>query len=192
MLVEDQGKTKSWVASKFGVSNTDVSLALSLLRADPKIQQAVDEGRISTSAVEPLISQPLEFQARLVDAALREKTVRRVKALVEAEKRKTSVSATREERTSLLPDDVDPLEVLALNELREALLHLRNSQIARPTSPALVQEAYEVISEGWEILSSHLEAAASLTAANAAAEIHAMAGAFIVEATNANAVVIGV
>lgn len=91
----DAGWTRVAVAAWFNISETSLSLALSTLKAHPKVQEAIVAGRISSSAVEPLLPLPWEDQERLIDAAIAEKTVRKVAALVRADQRRETAVENR-------------------------------------------------------------------------------------------------
>jgi len=125
--LRELGQTQKSIATRFGVSDSEVSLALATLRADPKLQKAVEEGRVAPSAIEPLLSQPLDIQAALADRAIAEKTVRRIARLVSAEKaRVTSYKQKREDPSPVSDeDDFDPMGEMMSQELKEALEHLR-------------------------------------------------------------------
>jgi ParB/RepB/Spo0J family partition protein len=144
--LKDLGWSQRRIAQKFNVSDADVSLALAALRADPKLQQAINEGSLAPSAVEPLLSQPAEVQAALADAAIRAKTVRQVAALVKAYKNREDL-AERETPVHTSADDVDPLEEMAVGGLREALEHLRLAEQARIQHPELVRQARPTVEQ---------------------------------------------
>jgi ParB family chromosome partitioning protein len=143
LALRDAGLTQHEIAKRLSVSDADVSLALSLLNADQRIQDAVNNGRISSSAIEPLLSLPPDMQAELVPAAIRCRTVRNVKRLVDAAKRRIT-DDERDEDGQAVPEDVDPLEALAIAELQEAETHVSNAVTTPLTHPALVRQAKKI------------------------------------------------
>jgi ParB family chromosome partitioning protein len=123
--LKDKGWKQKKIASKFALSDSQVSLLLSLNRADSRIKKAVDSGRVSMSAMEPLLSKDRATQAELVAAAIQAKTVRRIGALVKAHEMKSSRGLT-----SNLPEDIDPMEVLLREELGQVLSTLEEMEDA--------------------------------------------------------------
>ncbi len=83
-LRDECGKSQQKIGEMFGVSKSVVSLAMSTLDAHPRLQEAIDQGKLEPSAVEPLLPLPMSVQEDLVDAVIRGKTARRVTALVQA------------------------------------------------------------------------------------------------------------
>jgi ParB family transcriptional regulator, chromosome partitioning protein len=144
---DELGWSQAAIASRFGISQADVSLALAMLRADPKLQQAVEEGRIKPSAIEPLLSQPMEVQHELADRAIREKTVRKVSALVKANKQKAEIYKVTKDDESDIPEDIDPLEVMAMEEINEALRHLKLVEETAIKHPELKKKARPRVEE---------------------------------------------
>jgi ParB/RepB/Spo0J family partition protein len=149
--LKELGMSNREIARTVGETDQGVSMALKLVRADPKIQKAVEEGRVSPSAIEPLLARPLDVQARLADAAIQAKTVRRVAALIAAdvEDEEMVVAAWSDE------EEADPLEQVAAQELEEALAHLRQAALtpitdqslrrsSRPTVAQLVEVAHNI------------------------------------------------
>lgn len=76
------GMSQKDIATRLGKSPSEISVALSLLRAAPAVQDAVNSGKLSASAIEPLISLSQEDQECLLPAALEAKTVKKISALV--------------------------------------------------------------------------------------------------------------
>jgi ParB/RepB/Spo0J family partition protein len=145
--LKDLGWSQRQIAQKFAKSDAEISLALAALRADPKLQKAIDRGEIKPSAVEPLLSQPLEVQAKLAEAAIRAKTVRQVAALVRTHQQQTDASPKKTNQESNLPQDADPLELLAAQELDEALEHMRLAEQTRIQHPELVRKSRPTVEE---------------------------------------------
>lgn len=146
LRLKELGWSQREVAQRFGVSDSEVSLALSTLRATPKLQQAVEDGRIKPSALEPLLSQPLEVQEVLADAAIQEKTVRRVAALVQAHKT-LEASNKMTDQDDREDEDYDATEYLAMGELEEALEHIRTVRTFGIRHPNLVRAARPKVEE---------------------------------------------
>ncbi len=150
LALKQSGKTQREIAKIFGMGEPEVSTYLTLERGHEKIRKAVNSGRISLSAVEPLLTKPLEIQEELADAAIRQRTVRAVRALVKTHEMKTDVTAP----DSQLEEDIDPLEFLALEAVKHViglletglLLPIESVTIRREMLP-LVQKIEEQAKE---------------------------------------------
>lgn len=126
-LREDFGLPQKLVAEQAGVSEAEVSLALAALRAHPAIRDAMLEGKLSHSAVEPVLSLPYEDQEKIAPLVLKEKTVRKV-----AEAVKVYRAANGLERTIRTPKvteqkaarAVDPLAAMAVDGLDASVQNL--------------------------------------------------------------------
>lgn len=133
--LKDAGYTQVAIAEKFGETTPEVSLALKTLQSHPALQEAIDLGKVSPSAIEPLLPLPLEVQGRLADTAVREKTTRKIRALVNTykleEKRWVAAATTPED--TYIPEGYDPMELLVLEELEEARKHLENARLTELT-----------------------------------------------------------
>ena len=132
MALKNKGQQQKDIAKTFGLSEPAVSMYLTLYRGHEKLQKAVDSGRISLSAIEPLLTKDMSVQEELADAAIRQRTVRAVRALVKTHEMKTDITAP----TSQLEEDIDPLEYLALEEfegVRDSLKALRTVTIKSST-----------------------------------------------------------
>lgn len=145
--LKDLGWTQRQIAQKFGASDADVSLALATLRAHPDLQKAIESGDLSPSAAEPLLSQSMETQEKLVAAALQAKTVRKVSALVKAHNTKKEITNMEVEFDDNDDDDIDPLEELALHEIEQSLEHLKQADAAKIQHPELVRQARPKVEE---------------------------------------------
>jgi ParB family chromosome partitioning protein len=115
--MKNGGISQAEIARNVGVSEAEVSLCLALLRADPKLQDAVNTGRLAPSAIEPMLSLSQEEQGRLADAAIQAKTVRKISALVKAEKQHSGLS---EKKVAPKVADQDPMEDLVCSTLADA------------------------------------------------------------------------
>lgn len=144
--LKDTGWSQKAIGEHFGLSAPAVSLALSVLRADKRIQDAVGRGDLSPSAVEPLLSQPLDVQERLADAVIRARTVRKIKALLDADSGKVEL-AKEPVRVEEEDDDVDPLEEMAVSSLEEAINHLKLVEKSKITHPELVRRARPTVEQ---------------------------------------------
>lgn len=144
--LKDTGWSQKAIGEHFGLSAPAVSLALSVLRADKRIQDAVGRGDLSPSAVEPLLSQPLDVQERLADAVIRARTVRKIKALLDADSGKVEL-AKEPARVEEEDDDVDPLEEMAVSSLEEAINHLKLVEKSKITHPELVRRARPTVEQ---------------------------------------------
>lgn len=118
------GVSQQAIAQRFAVSESAVSLAVSTLRAAPALQQAVNDGRLTPSALEPLLSQPLETQEALADAAIHAKTVRKITTLLQAHKNRESTVGAKRPPVSV-SDEVDPMNEMLEQEIRDAILRLK-------------------------------------------------------------------
>ena len=117
MLLKEGSMSQKDIAKKFGLSEPEVSMYLTLHRGSEKIRKAIDSGRMSLSAAEPLLTKPLAVQEELADAAIRQRTVRAVRALVKTHLMKSDITAP----ASQLEEDIDPLEYLALEEMTDVV-----------------------------------------------------------------------
>lgn len=144
--LKDMGMSQKNISKRFGVSEVEVSLSLATLRSDPKIQKAVEDGRILPSAIEPLLSQPLEVQARLADAAIKQKTVRGVTALVKAYKAQQELSR-KEINKETTCDGTDPEQEIAITFLEQSAKALRLASVTIIDQPDLVDMAKNLLRE---------------------------------------------
>jgi ParB/RepB/Spo0J family partition protein len=145
--LKELGYTQTNIAQRFNRSDADISLALATLRADPKLQDAVEKGIITPSAVEPLLSQPIEVQADLADAAIAAKTVRKVRSVVQTYKQQQELFEVEAKEAAPVAEDVDPLEFLALDELNLAVDHLSNVQQTGIHHPTLRRKARPTVEQ---------------------------------------------
>lgn len=114
--LKNEGMLQNELSGKFELSEPEVSSLLTLARGHEKIRSAVDAGTISISAVEPLLRKPAEVQEKLVDEVLRQRTVKKVRALV----RSYEMNGTTE------PVD---FETIKLNDIIANLRSLREQEI---------------------------------------------------------------
>jgi ParB/RepB/Spo0J family partition protein len=151
MAMKNKGKLQKDIAKRFGLSEPEVSMYLTLFRGHDKLKKAVNTGRISLSAIEPLLTKDLSVQEKLADAAIRQRTVRAVRALVKTHEMKTDITAP----TSQLEEDIDPLEYLALEELegvRDTLISLLATPIKSRTIAGQMIKVFSEIEEAIEQL----------------------------------------
>ena len=141
------GYTQRAIAKQFGLTDAEISLALSLRKASPKIQKAVNDGIITPSAAEPLLSQSFDVQEELADAAIQAKTVRKIAALVRASKSKKDSMVMELDNEQPVPEDADPMESIALEGLNEALANLRMVEQTKIRHPELVRQARPTVEE---------------------------------------------
>lgn len=116
--MKDTGMTQASIAKLVGKSEAEISLSLKFLSASGAVVAAVVDGSISPSAAEPLLSLSKEDQERLIDAAVRAKTVKKINDLVRADKRKNDLKAEAVERAG---EDEDPLEIMVIMATEQAL-----------------------------------------------------------------------
>jgi len=143
MALKDQGQQQKDIAKTFGLSEPAVSMYLTLYRGHEKLRKAVDSGRISLSAIEPLLTKDLSIQGELADAAIRQRTVRAVRALVKTHEMKTDITAP----TSQLEENIDPLEYLALEEFENAAESLKALSEATIKSTAIAARLAVVLQD---------------------------------------------
>jgi len=141
--LKDMGWSQQEIAAQFKVSNTTVSQALAALKAHPKLKDALNRGRISPSAIEPLLSLSLEEQGELADAAILRKTAAGVTDLVRTHKGRQSMQDRAVELVEYEDpmEDADPLEELAVEDLEEALHRLQQASQSGIQHPALRRKA---------------------------------------------------
>lgn len=144
-LRDKYGWKQRQIAKRFGTSDAEVSLAISLLEANEAIQQAVEDGRISPSAVEPLLALSKEDQEELAQAAIRAKTTRKVRDLVKTHQRIKDLDKFEAEQESVLPNDIDPLSTLPLVELEEVREHLANIRLMSIRDESVATQVRAVI-----------------------------------------------
>ncbi len=140
LMLKNSGKTQREIAKIFGMSEPEVSTYLSLQRGILKIKMAVNEGRISLSAVEPLLTKSIEVQEELADAAIRQRTVRAVRALVKTHEMRTDVTAP----DSQLEEDIDPLEFLSLEAVKQ-VIDLLETAASLPIESVTIRRAMLLI-----------------------------------------------
>lgn len=131
--LKDRGLSQKEIAKKFGVSDVDVSLALSTLRAHLVLQQAVQDGKLKPSALEPMLSLPMEDQETLAAAAIQAKTVRAISKLVRAHKIAT---ANENGNATVNNEEIDPNEEL-INGVLDDTLKTLSSLMGLPGSDKL-------------------------------------------------------
>lgn len=138
-LLEDNGMSRKDIATRFKVSEAQLSQALSVRNAHPKVLQAINNNELSPSAAELLSSLSQDEQGKLVDAAIKARTVRNVSALVKAhKKRENAGKATLKAAT---PITADPLQLMAVQTLRTAVDYARQAVQHKLTEEALLKEA---------------------------------------------------
>lgn len=147
LRLKNAGWTQRQIAESTGTSDADVSLALATLRTPGKIQQAVNDGRLSPSAVEPILSLPARDQEELAAAVIQAKTVRNVKKVVDAHNEAKKASKEKRLAQTEVPDDADPMELISLSEIDEAIEHLRSANETPITNHQLVRAARPKVEE---------------------------------------------
>lgn len=123
------GWSQREIAEKAGLSEQDVSFYVRLQASDIRITEALDEGKVKPSAVEPLLALSYEEQLSLVPSALQKKTVRGIKALIQAHKSRTSNRLIKAEEE----DDLDPSAMLFTGLVSEAYKVLNSASYLEPT-----------------------------------------------------------
>jgi hypothetical protein len=102
---------------------------------------------MSPSAVEPLLALPLTEQKRLAPAAIRAKTVRAVKALVDTHWSRARSADIIVDRENEINEEMEPEELMSLADLDEALRHLKKVQEAEIKHPELKSRARPTVQE---------------------------------------------
>lgn len=157
-MLKEQGMAQKDIARQFGISDAAVSLALAALNAPQKLQDAINTGELTPSAVEPLLSLPLDIQESLADAAIRSKTVKKVTDLVNAEKQRRSLGSKKV--GAVEPSDVDPLEEAMVSDLESAVETLKivnSTGITHPTLRRLARPRVEELVRLAATLKQHLD-----------------------------------
>ena len=120
--LKQAGRSQREIAQKFQVSDAEVSLAIQATTAHPALQEALNQGRIKPSAIEPLLPLSQELQGELAPAAIRAKTVTKVRALVNIKKAELGLGrGSKPVKEVQIAEDMDPLDLLRLSSLQEAL-----------------------------------------------------------------------
>lgn len=150
-VLKGYGMKQKDIADRLGTTAANVSLALAALEAHPKLQEAVANGRLAPSAVEPLLPLPLEVQERLADTAIRLRTVRKITDLVETEKRKLAhaepTMSPNQESLEESVEEEDALGVLVLTALETAITDLSTVADFPITDPTLKQRGRLAVKE---------------------------------------------
>jgi ParB/RepB/Spo0J family partition protein len=148
--LKELGMKQVKIARSLGMSEADVSIALSVADASQNVQKAIEAGKLSPSAIEPLLTLPRAEQDALLPAAINVRTVLKVKALVKAEKHRTALA---EKRVRIVDEDEagDPVMQMVMDALAEANRQLKiaesmmatipDSRAMRPTVKELVSAA---------------------------------------------------
>lgn len=113
MTLKEADVKQKEIARRFRLRESEVSTYLTLARGHEKIRDAVNAGRLTLSAAEPLLTKPMEIQEALADAAIGAKTVRKVRALIKTQAFQADVEAQQGD----LDTDIDPLDYLTLDEI---------------------------------------------------------------------------
>lgn len=139
-LKETYGLSQKDIASKFAVSEAEVSLSLAALNAHPTIRDAMLDGRLSPSAAEPVLSLPYEDQGKVAPIVIKEKTVRKVVAAVKTYRSANSLDR-QQAATSKTKTTANPVETMALEALSAALRNLELLTDGQITSPDAKSQA---------------------------------------------------
>lgn len=137
------GTKQKDIAKRFGLSEAEVSTLLTLARGHEKLRTAIDRGKITLSAAEPLLTKSMELQEELVNAAIGARTVRKVRAMLRAHQMQSDVVALRGE----LEEDIDPLDYLALEEIQKIVLSMSALQKQGVTSIIIAEQLLEPLDE---------------------------------------------
>jgi len=117
----DNGMQQVAIARKCNVSQSDVSTALSMLDVHPSYLDAVGRGKLSPSALEPIYSLSMEDQERLFPAVMQAKTVRKVYALVRADRMMSATEPKSALRGDRGDDELTSSELIAIDNLTQAI-----------------------------------------------------------------------
>ena len=137
--IKRNGDKQKDIAKRFGLSEAEVSTLLTLARGHEKLRKAIDQGKITLSAAEPLLTKSAEVQEELVDAAIGQRTVRKVRALIRAHQLESDTIATQ----GALDEDIDPLDYLALEEIRKIAGNIDLLQSQGITSIIIAEQLLE-------------------------------------------------
>lgn len=137
------GLSQREIATRTGLSEQDISFYVRLAASDPRITEALDSGRVSPSAVEPLLALSAEDQAKLVPSALQKKTARAIKALISAHKISQEPNTNVKETIN---EEIDAGAVLVLALLEEAYKTLDNASFVQASwSPTTSKTATQTL-----------------------------------------------
>ncbi len=133
-LTEEFGMTQKEVAAKFHVSEAEVSISLAALRAHPAIRDAMLEGKLSHSAVEPVLSLSVEDQGAIAPVVLQARTVVGVATAVKTYRKAHGIERTvrKPKVSNVVVNDqsADPMGAMAVDAIETAL---KNLQLAGST-----------------------------------------------------------
>ena len=136
MTLKEADVKQKEIARRFRLRESEVSTYLTLARGHKKIRDAVNAGRLTLSAAEPLLTKPMEIQEALADAAIGAKTVRKVRALIKTQAFQADVEAQQGD----LDADIDPLDYLTLDEITRMDESLEMLIQQGFTSPAIAEQ----------------------------------------------------
>lgn len=136
MDLKESGVKQKEIARRFRLRESEVSTYLTLARGHVKIRSAVNLGRLTLSAAEPLLTKSMEIQEELADAAIGAKTVRKVRALIKTQAFQADVEAQQGD----LDTDIDPLDYLLLDEVTRMTENLDPLLKQGFTSPAIAEQ----------------------------------------------------
>jgi len=123
----ESGMAQKDIARQCGVSQSDVSTALSMLTIHPLYLDAVGQGKISPSALEPLNTLGMDDQERLFPAVMQAKTVRKVGSLVRADKLARSEKRVAPADYTDDDEEMTSTEIILLDELQQAIEHVQQA-----------------------------------------------------------------
>lgn len=144
--LKDCGWKQVKIARQLGMSEADVSLALSAIKASPAVQEAVDTGKLAPSAVEPLLSLPHDVQDTLLPAAITARSVRKVTALVQGEKSRLGLAMKRVKVVNGETTE-DPMLAVARAAIEEAMLKLKVAESIMENNPQISQQVKPTVKE---------------------------------------------
>jgi ParB/RepB/Spo0J family partition protein len=155
-LKEEYGLPQKEIALQLGVSEAEVSLALAALQLHPTLRDAMLEGKISHSAIEPVLSLSQEHQGEIAPLVIQKKTVKAVSEAVKAYRLANGLE--RGIRTPRVTEQdqkpvTDPMEAMAVDALRVALGNVKLAAGAIIASPDLRSRAAVLAGEILQLVS---------------------------------------
>lgn len=149
-LKEEYGIPQKTIAAKFGVSEGEVSIALAAVKASPAIRDAILEGRLSHSAVEPVLALDLEHQEAIAPLVIQAHTVKGVSDAVKTYRKAHGL----EKRTTRTPQEtrrdgrkLDPMERMAVDGIEMALRNLKLAESTIISDPQLQEKGLAAVQE---------------------------------------------
>lgn len=152
-LLDMKTWTQADISTYFRVSTATVSLAISVLKADPTIQELVASGRLSASAVRALLPLSHEKQRKLAPAAAVARTTRAVYDLVRTDQVLDNIQTVEEDPDFInVPEDAEQdIAPYLLQEALDILKDLPDDCLQNnPALQSLMESILKRVQQFWE------------------------------------------